>query len=478
MPSFLLTPIPNEEAAALIRTKPVVAQAVFRKLMPELKARAIAVVGVEHAASVQAIRDHLADVPAGADWNATRKEISGILGGAWLGESQDPDEAKRIAAAAQDRAELLLRTHVFQAEAAVQYRMLDEQRDVFPYWEYVSSRDGRVRASHAALDGLVLPCDSPFWQEHYPPWEWGCRCTVRPRTRAEVEGIRAETPERIMEGTLLRALENGAVLRDGRRIPVMPATGERAYNATPGNLRLDVKDLQARFDPEVWRAFSDWAGAQKIEGGVSVLQWLEGEEIPPAAEDVVLATAAAAPEETSAARVAFDSAKDFPQLSGFTAAARQTVATIEARLASEPVEHAALIGPDGKTLATSKGDAGSAQVPKSNAQAFHTGALTHNHPDGSPLSDQDIAVQLSRGAREVRAVDPWGGVYTMVLPTVGDSRSRAAAAHSVAAAWARLVSPLVRKRASYAEIHRAIARVADECGLRYAYVPREVPHAK
>lgn len=276
MPSYILTPISNEEAAALIRAKPVVAQNVFRKLLPELKARAIAVAGVEHAASVQAIRDRLADVPAGADWNATRKEIKGILGGAWLGDSTDPAAAKAIAGAAQDRAELLLRTHVFQAEAAVQYRMLDEQRDVFPYWEYVSSRDGRVRASHAALDGRILPHDSSFWDDHFPPWEWGCRCTVRPRTRAEVEGIRAKEPERVLEGTLLRALENGAVLRDGRRTSVLPANGERAYNATPGNLRLDVRDLQERFDPDVWGAFETWAATIKLSGDTTLMQWLQG----------------------------------------------------------------------------------------------------------------------------------------------------------------------------------------------------------
>ena len=48
-----------------------------------------------------------------------------------------------------------------------------------PYWEY-RHRDGQKhpRPEHEAWDGLVLHCDDPWWQTHYPVNAYGCKCTV------------------------------------------------------------------------------------------------------------------------------------------------------------------------------------------------------------------------------------------------------------------------------------------------------------
>lgn len=45
-----------------------------------------------------------------------------------------------------------------------------------PYFIYRSMRDKRVRPSHQALDGVCLPKSDPFWNDHYPPNGWRCRC--------------------------------------------------------------------------------------------------------------------------------------------------------------------------------------------------------------------------------------------------------------------------------------------------------------
>lgn len=44
--------------------------------------------------------------------------------------------------------------------------------------QYRTAGDDRVRPEHAALDGVTLPMDDPFWEEFYPPNGWNCRCTV------------------------------------------------------------------------------------------------------------------------------------------------------------------------------------------------------------------------------------------------------------------------------------------------------------
>lgn len=47
-------------------------------------------------------------------------------------------------------------------------------------YKYVSVGDDRVRPEHAALEGVTLPKDNPFWQRFYPPNGWNCRCYAIP----------------------------------------------------------------------------------------------------------------------------------------------------------------------------------------------------------------------------------------------------------------------------------------------------------
>lgn len=47
-----------------------------------------------------------------------------------------------------------------------------------PLLVYRSMRDRRVRAAHRRLEGVTLPKDDSFWDTHYPPNGWRCRCKV------------------------------------------------------------------------------------------------------------------------------------------------------------------------------------------------------------------------------------------------------------------------------------------------------------
>lgn len=43
---------------------------------------------------------------------------------------------------------------------------------------YDTVGDARVRDAHKALNGTTLPVSHPFWNTHYPPNGWKCRCDV------------------------------------------------------------------------------------------------------------------------------------------------------------------------------------------------------------------------------------------------------------------------------------------------------------
>ncbi|KGN82884.1 phage minor head protein [Porphyromonas sp. COT-290 OH860] len=57
------------------------------------------------------------------------------------------------------------------AEAASNYRELKRKQQLFPYWEYKTVGDSKVRQEHQELDGIILPNNDHLWNEIYPPNE-------------------------------------------------------------------------------------------------------------------------------------------------------------------------------------------------------------------------------------------------------------------------------------------------------------------
>ena len=289
MKDFLTEPVPHDEAADFIKSKPAVSRAVFNKLLPELKARAFAITGLESATAVQNVRDAIAELPRGGDWDTIKKQIADQMSPYFIDDLADAETQAGQKMGADRRADLLLRLHGFQAYSAAAYRALDEQRDVFPYWQYKSMGDGKVRATHRALHDTVLPAGDPFWSGHYPPWEWGCRCQVVGLMEIDAEEIRDADKDkplesrRIIEGEARRQLENGNLVKGPNLIFDVRTPKQKGkpdtFSWDPADLRLNLAQLKARYDAPVWDAFESWARAQEIPGqNRTVWQWMtEGE---------------------------------------------------------------------------------------------------------------------------------------------------------------------------------------------------------
>jgi SPP1 gp7 family putative phage head morphogenesis protein len=87
------------------------------------------------------------------------------------------------------RAETIFRSNIQTAYQVGHYQQMhdpDVLRDR-PYWRYVAVMDERTRPEHAAWHDTVLPADDPWWDTHYPPNGYNCRCTVVSLSPGEVE---------------------------------------------------------------------------------------------------------------------------------------------------------------------------------------------------------------------------------------------------------------------------------------------------
>ncbi len=73
------------------------------------------------------------------------------------------------------------------AERTADYFELISQPHLFPYWEYRTAGDDKVREEHRELDGVILPANDPRWGKIYPPNGWSCRCYVVARMAHEFD---------------------------------------------------------------------------------------------------------------------------------------------------------------------------------------------------------------------------------------------------------------------------------------------------
>lgn len=98
------------------------------------------------------------------------------------------------------------------AQSAASWVTYQEGKEDMPLLQYRTAGDQRVRDSHAAIDGVKRPIDDDFWNTHYPPNGWNCRCTT-------VQTSGKETPKNKIPFTKVDKMFMANMAKEGMIFP-------------------------------------------------------------------------------------------------------------------------------------------------------------------------------------------------------------------------------------------------------------------
>ena len=135
----------------------------------------------------EALAGHL---EGGGTLRTFSRQLTPILQEAgWWGRQEvvDPQTGETVEAqlGSPRRLKTIFRSNMRAARAAGQWQRIQRTKRSHPYLLYQLGPSREHRDEHAAWSGTLLPADDPWWDTHFPPNGWGCRCWVRQVSEAE-----------------------------------------------------------------------------------------------------------------------------------------------------------------------------------------------------------------------------------------------------------------------------------------------------
>ncbi|WP_321367605.1 PBECR2 nuclease fold domain-containing protein [uncultured Desulfuromusa sp.] len=96
------------------------------------------------------------------------------------------------------RSNVIYSTNIRTAYMAGRWKQLTDPEllKLRPYLEYRHGDSLHPRLPHLAWDGTILPADDPWWQTHYTPNGWGCKCKVFSVSERDLERMGKTGPDK------------------------------------------------------------------------------------------------------------------------------------------------------------------------------------------------------------------------------------------------------------------------------------------
>lgn len=235
-PGYSFSPGPPHEASRFLRNKGLRPAFGWEDVEPEEHAVAFSVAKVMELDLLDAMKGEVQNaLDEGLPFEAFKKSwrANPRLAGWWgKREMVDPltGATELVQLGSPRRLRTIYNANIRSARAAGQWERIQRTKAAFPYLEYRTGPSENHRPHHLAKAGMIIPVDSPFWDEWLPPNGWGCKCWVRPVTKAEAarRGV-SEVPE--VADTIY---ENG---RTGE-VQITPQGIDPGWQRNPGKLRM------------------------------------------------------------------------------------------------------------------------------------------------------------------------------------------------------------------------------------------------
>lgn len=190
-----LTPLPPKEAIAYLEQKGYKIGFDWRDVWQAEHQTSFTVAKVMQQDLLEDIRKEVAKALAdGTTYETFAKNLTPTLKAkGWWGKQVMTDpltgEEREVQLGSARRLKVIYDTNLRTAHSEGQWERIQDNKDAFPYLEYDGNNSEHPRLTHSQWDKLVLPVDDPFWLEHFPVKEWGCKCRALPRTARQLERL-------------------------------------------------------------------------------------------------------------------------------------------------------------------------------------------------------------------------------------------------------------------------------------------------
>ncbi len=129
------------------------------------------------------------------------------------------------------RQAVIFNTNMRMAYATGRWAQIVRLAESRPYLRYKAVLDERTRPLHRAWDDVVLRWDDPWWQTHFPPNGWNCRCTIQQLSERDLTRLKLKVSPSAPASPLIA---RGVNTPDGVKYVFVPKGIDPGFAYNPG----------------------------------------------------------------------------------------------------------------------------------------------------------------------------------------------------------------------------------------------------
>jgi SPP1 gp7 family putative phage head morphogenesis protein len=129
------------------------------------------------------------------------------------------------------RQAVIFNTNLRMAYATGRWAQIKRLADRRPYLRYKAVLDDRTRPLHRAWDDVVLRWDDPWWQTHFPPNGWNCRCSIQQLSERDMTRLNLKVSPHAPASPLIA---RGVKTPEGVKYVLVPKGIDPGFAYNPG----------------------------------------------------------------------------------------------------------------------------------------------------------------------------------------------------------------------------------------------------